>query len=300
MQHPLRSLSLALAATFVLPAWSVRAEETAADEAISINIISWNIEWYPGKRRFARGHEMAAHAALVNPQLTEINPDVFLAQEMRDWNAFALLCDGVDGLRPASVSAFTSESTGEYWNQQLGIASKLYVAAAWSEPWTEGTEITPRRGFNAAVLRIPGGYDHLLIYNVHLKSNRSSNKEEAQANYRTREESVRQLFAHMADLKERVFKDRIKGVIIAGDFNTNHDGQFGDDRTIAMMEEAGFHNTWNGVPREERLTWRGSDRFEPTTFDYIFTIGLPETTATLIPVEDGSSDHWPVQIVLDL
>jgi endonuclease/exonuclease/phosphatase family metal-dependent hydrolase len=290
--------ALALVTAFLLPC-STHGEDAAAPTT-TLNIISWNIEWYPGKSRFARGPEMAAHAAHVNRQFAKMNPDVFLAQEMRDWNAFGLLCEHVEGLRAASVSAFTSEETGEYWNQQLGIGTKLYVAAAWSEPWGEGAEITPRRGFNVAALRLPGGYEHLLVYNVHLKSNRSSNDEEAQQNFRTREESVRQLVAHVRDMKERVFKGRIKGVVIGGDFNTNHDGQFGDDKTIAMMEEAGFHNTWKGVPREERLTWRGSDRFEPTTFDYIFTMGLPETTARLIPVEDGSSDHWPVQIILNL
>ncbi len=286
-----------------MAAWAVPlfagAEETPK-RGISLEVISWNIEWYPGENRFARGPQMAEHAALVNRQFREMKPDVFLAQEMRDWNAFGLLCDEVEGLRAATVSAFTSEETGEYWNQQLGIGLKPYVAAAWSEPWKEGEAITPRRGFNVAVLRLPDSFDHLLVYNVHLKSNRSSNEEEGEMNYRTREESVRQLIAHMADMKERVFKNRIVGVIIGGDFNTNHDGQFGDDRTIAMMEEAGFHNTWSGVSREERLTWRGNNHFEPTTFDYIFTIDLPETTAKLIPVEDGSSDHWPVVITLDL
>ncbi len=289
---------LSLACVFASSTFT-RAEEARKD-GVSLKVISWNIEWYPGKTRFARGPQMAAHAAHVNRQFREMNPDVFLAQEMRDWNAFALLCDEVKGLRPATVSAFTSEETGEYWNQQLGIGSQLYVAAAWSEPWGEGEEITPRRGFNVAVLRLPDSFDHLLVYNVHLKSNRSSNEEEAMKNYRTREESVRQLLAHVNDMKERVFKNRIVGVIIGGDFNTNHDGQFGDDRTIAIMEEAGFHNTWTGVPREERLSWRGSNRFEPTTFDYIFTMGLPETTARLIPVEADSSDHWPVTITLDL
>lgn len=289
---------LTLALIFALP--SVMCAEEAKNSSTSLNIISWNIEWFPGKSRFARGPNMAAHAALVNRQFAEMKPDIFIAQEMRDWNAFGLLCENVKGLRAATVSAFTSEETGEYWNQQLGIGSNLYVAAAWSEPWREGEKITPRRGFNVAAIRLPGGFEHLLVYNVHLKSNRSSNDEEAQENYRTREESVRQLLAHVKDMKERVFKGRIKGVVIGGDFNTNHDGQFGDDKTIAMMEEAGFHNTWKGVPREERLTWRGSDRFEPTTFDYIFTMGVAETTARLMPVEDGSSDHWPVTITLNL
>lgn len=295
--RPLLAVALATGFALTFPA---RAEEAVEAQGTSIQIISWNIEWYPGKSRYARGHEMAAHAAQVAPQLTTMNPDIFLAQEMRDWNAFALLCDSVASLRPATVSPFAHESTGEYWRQQVGIASKLHVEAAWSEPWTAGAEITPRRGFNAAVIRIPGGYDHLLVYNVHLKSNRSSNDEEAAQNQRTREESVRQLIAHVAHMREKVFKGRIKGVVVGGDFNTNHDGQFAGDRTIALMEEAGFHNTWKGVAREERQTWRGSDRFEATTFDYLFTLDLPETTARLIPVEDGSSDHWPVAITLDL
>lgn len=290
--------ALTLTLIFALPA--VTRSEEAGKSSASLKIISWNIEWYPGKSRFARGPEMATHAAMVNRQFREMKPDIFLAQEMRDWNAFALLCENVEGLRPASVSAFTNEESGEYWNQQTGIGANLYVAAAWSEPWREGGQITPRRGFNVAAIRLPGGYDHLLVYNIHLKSNRSSNDEEARQNYRTREESVRQLLAHVNEMKERVFKGRIKGVVIGGDFNTNHDGQFGDDKTIAMMEQAGYHNTWKNVPRDERLTWRGSDRFEPTTFDYIFTIDLPETTARLMPVEDGSSDHWPVTITLDL
>ncbi len=272
----------------------------AAEESAAMRVVSWNIEWYPGKRRNARGQEMAAHGALVRTEIAKINPDILLAQEMRDWNAFARLCDEVRRLRPAVVSAFTSEQTGEYWEQQLGIGAKSYITAAWSEPWAEGAEITPRRGFSVAAMRMPGSFDLMLVYNVHLKSNRSADENEAIQNYRTREESVRQLLAHIRDMEERVFKGRIAGVIVGGDFNTNHDGQFDGDRTIAMMTEAGFHNTWDGVPREDRLSWRGSDRFEPTTFDYIFTKNLPETRATLLEVDDGTSDHWPVMIELNL
>jgi len=286
-------LSPASAAEDIAPA----AAETPA--AKTIRIVSWNIEWYPGKRPNARGEEMAAHAALVRGEMPKLAPDILLTQEMRDWNSFARLCDTIRGLRPVTVSAFTSEESGEYWRQQLGIGSKLPVTAAWSEPWTAGAEITPRRGFSCAAVRLPGGYDLLLVYNVHLKSNRAADEAAAQLNYRTREESVRQLLAHIREMEERVFKGNIAGIVVGGDFNTNHDGQFGDDRTIDMMTEAGFHNTWKDVPREERLTWRGSDRFVPTTFDYIFTKGLPETRATLIPVDDGASDHWPVMIELN-
>lgn len=267
-----------------------------APDAREIKIVTWNIEWYPGKRRFARRAEMDAHAELVKKELEKINPDIFLAQEMRDWQSFAELSDVVPGLRPAVVSAFTGPEDGEYWRQQLGIASKLPVLAAWSEPWSEG-EIHPRRGFSAAAVQIPGTIDLLLVYCVHLKSNRAADEAEAELNFRTRDESIRQLLAHIHAMEENVFPERVIGVVVGGDFNTNHDGQFGDN-VVKMMTEAGFYHTWGDTPREDRLTWRGSDRFEPTTFDHFFTKGLGEPRAVMLEVSDDTSDHWPVEVIV--
>ncbi len=85
----------------------------------------------------------------------------------------------------------------------------------------------------------------------------------------------------------------------SGNFNTNHDGQFGDD-TIKMMTDAGFVNTWGATARKDRHTWRGSDRYEPTTFDYVFVRGLEASTAELVEESDDTSDHWPVRIELSL
>jgi hypothetical protein len=50
------------------------------------------------------------------------------------------------GFALVTVSAFTAEDSGEYWNQQLGIASKVPVLAAWSDPWHPAA-IHPRREF---------------------------------------------------------------------------------------------------------------------------------------------------------
>jgi len=88
-------------------------------------------------------------------------------------------------------------------------------------------------------------------------------------------------------------------VIVGGDFNTNHDGQFGDN-VVKMMTDAGFVNTWGGTPRKDRHTWRGNDRYEPTTFDYVFVRGLKASTAELVEVSDETSDHWPVKLEIAL
>lgn len=261
-------------------------------------MVAWNIEWYPGKRRFARGHEMGAHAALVKAELERIDPDIFLAQEMRDWESFANLCDAVPGLRPVTVSAFPSSRTGEYWNQQVAIASKLPVFAAWSQPW-DREEIQPSRGFSAAAIRIPGGIDILLVYSLHLKSNLSNSEEETLMNYQLRNESIRQVLTHIREMEENIFPDRIAGVVVGGDFNTNQEGQFGDE-VVKLMLEAGFHHAWEGVPKEDRLTWRGSDLYDATTFDHFFTKGLGNPKSVILEVPEEASDHRPVQLTIQL
>jgi len=271
----------------------------AADAPSTIKVVCWNIEWFPGKFRTSTPDQSAAHMALVQSEITRINPDVLLAQEIGSWQAFAELVSAVPGLQPAVVSAFSSEQTGEYWAQQLAIASKLPVLAAWSEPWKAGEKITPRRGFSAIAAQLPGSNQLILFYSVHLKSNRSSNDAETQLNFDTRDESVRQLLEHVAAMESVMFKDRVAGVVIGGDFNTNNDGQFGD-RVIRMMEDGGFHNSWGKTQRADRLTWRGDERFEPTTFDFIFTKGLGTPKAALLDVPEGCSDHRPFAIEIEL
>ncbi len=263
-----------------------------------ISVITWNIEWYPGKRRFAVREERLAHAEIVKEELRRLNPDILLLQEIRNYESFAELCDALPGLRPAALSAFYGPIDGEYWDQQIGIASKLPVMAAWSEPWRKG-DVKPRRGFTAATIRIPGSLDLLLVYSLHLKSNLADRAQDRITNYEMRDESIRQLLEHIQDMKETVFVDRVVGVIVGGDFNTNQDEQFGDN-AIQMMIDAGFHHAWEGVPREDRLSWRGSDRFQPTTFDHFFTKGVGEPIAELLEVPDETSDHWPVRIMIDV
>lgn len=268
----------------------------SADEGL--DVVAWNIEWYPGKKNFARGEEMRAHAQVVQEELRKIDPDILLAQEMRDWDSFARLTDAVPGLRPAVVSAFTSRRTGEYWRQQLGIASKLPVLAAWSERWQAANDLRPPRGFAAAMVRLPGpSVRHVLVYSLHLKSNLAEDEGETEMNYRERDESIRQLLGHIREMKETAFKDTLVGVIVGGDFNTNQDGQFGDN-VVKMMEEAGFHHTWASTPRADRATWRGNEVHETATFDHIFTLGLGRPRAELLEVPAETGDHLPVRVII--
>lgn len=295
----MKTFSATLAIMAALIAITPKPLEAAENDSASIRVICWNIEWFPGKFRNATPDQAAAHMKLVQSEVQRLNPDILLAQEIGNWQAFADLVSAVPGLQPAVVSAFTSEQTGEYWSQQLAIGSKLPVLAAWSEPWKAGEKITPRRGFSAIAAKIPDSDQILLFYSVHLKSNRSGNDAEAQLNFDTRDESVRQLLRHAHEMQTIVFKDRVAGVVIGGDFNTNHDGQFGD-HVVELMEAGGFVSSWGKTPRADRLTWRGDDRFEATTFDYLFTKGLGTPMARLLEVADGTSDHWPIALEIQI
>ncbi|MBE2179454.1 MAG: endonuclease/exonuclease/phosphatase family protein [Chthoniobacterales bacterium] len=289
--------SLALVVFVAMPA--AMAQTEAPESQGDLSIISWNIEWFPGKKNFARSDAMKKHAQVVSEVIAELNPDILLAQEIRDWESFARLCDVLPGFRPAVVSAFPSRKTGEYWRQQVAIGSKLPVMAAWSQPWQQHDDLQPPRGFSAAVVRLPGAGSprYLLVYSLHLKSNLSESEEETQTNFRDRDESIRQLLEHVREMEQNVFKGGIVGVVVGGDFNTNHDGQF-DDKVIELMKEAGFHHTWGDTPREQRETWRGTKKLSPTTFDHIFTKGLGQPQAELVEVPEETSDHRPVRIIV--
>ncbi len=88
------------------------------------------------------------------------------------------------------------------------------------------------------------------------------------------------------------------GWIIAGDMNTNHDGQFPMCTAIKDLVGAGFHNTWSKTAREQRPTWRNhpdDTRFKPTTFDYFMTLGLKKNQALMVPgIAVEVSDHAPI------
>jgi endonuclease/exonuclease/phosphatase family metal-dependent hydrolase len=85
----------------------------------------------------------------------------------------------------------------------------------------------------------------------------------------------------------------IKGVVIGGDFNTNHDQtMFAAERTLDSLTGAGYRSVFEGIPFGQRITHPGSHGFPDATFDYLFgknvRIGKPIITQTNV------SDHLPV------
>lgn len=277
--------------------FSAFAENSLGEK--SLKIVTWNLEWFPGRVPEPTPEQEQAHLAAVQAALRELDPDIFIALEVRDWAAFQEAIQGVPGLRVHVVSSFRNGETGEISSQQICIASKLKCRAAWAEEFTQ-TIPTMTRGFAFAALVNPEKEKLIMVYGVHLKSNRARYEKETRLNYLLRDESAEQLLQHISTMGRLTFKSQsIDGWVVAGDFNTNHDKQFGD-KVIEKFTSKGFTNTWGKVPQEKRQTWRGNPKFAGTTFDYILVRGLGLPTAFLGQASSECSDHEAVVVQIPL
>ena len=183
--------------------------------------------------------------------LKKLDPDILLLQEMRDYDACARLAEAIQlgAYQVAICSAF------EGARQQEAIVAKIPAQAAWSESWKSMEGIDLLRGFAFAWFKI--GNADIGVYSLHLKSNciEHGNKEiETAKNIRKREVSIRQMLAHIRDVIGAAIPS-IKGLIIGGDFNTNHDqAMFAAERTLDTLTDAAFLSVFERIPFEQRIT----------------------------------------------
>jgi len=276
---------LLLIAFCLLSAISLHAAEP-------LKIITWNLEWFPGKRPTASAEEADKHMKDARAELKKLNPDIFVGVEIRDWAAFEELVSVIPGLKTHVVSNFTDPQTGQIRPQQIGIASKLTCRAAGWEPWKANVP-NISRGFSFAALEQKNG-DLLVVYGNHLKSNGG----DAQDVATMRNDQADQLISQHEIITKAFHDKKISGTILTGDFNTNHDGQFPLCKVVEKFTTAGYRNTWADTPVEKRLTWRNrpNSKFKPTTFDYFFTLGLGDLKAQLIDTPISISDHCAIAL----
>ena len=255
-----------------------------------IRVTTWNLEWFPnGSPREASPEKQAQRIEAAADVLRKLDPDILLLQEMRDYDACARLGEAIHpGLYQVAIcSAFKGGK------QQEAIVAKIPAQAAWSESWRSIEGIDPPRGFAFAWFKIGNG--DIGVYSLHLKSNlvtHGNTEIETAQNIRKREVSIQQLLAHIHDIIGTSIPS-IKGLVIGGDFNTNHDqAMFVAEKTLNTLTSAAYQSVFEGIPFEQRITHPGSHGFPDATFDYLFgknvRIGKPVMTQTNV------SDHLPV------
>jgi len=254
-------------------------EEEPVEKGNSIRVVTWNLQWFPGKKPGANPTEQVEHIKQVREVIADLDPDILLIQEIRDEAALIQATALVPGLKPVVVSNFPGI-------QELGIASKLQPLAAWSERWRLDGEYDPPRGFAFAALKVSDS-GLLLVYNVHLKSNNG----DPARNRAKREESVRQLLHHLEKMENSFPQHEIAGAIIGGDFNTSLDPveEFQGEKTLSMIMQAGFESL-NLVAIQSKT--KGGELVESSTrsrIDHVLAKGCQLVDSCVEAVEEAVS-----------
>jgi endonuclease/exonuclease/phosphatase (EEP) superfamily protein YafD len=261
----------------------------------SVNVAFWNIKWFPGGRPNAYKGEEARQIRAVHEDITKLNADVIGFEEVRDWDGAALAVKPLSGFKVDVCSTFPARE-GQGVSQQVAIVSRLEPISAWAEEWKAGGAITPPRGFAFAAYEI-APKQILLVYALHLKSNRG----ELVENVAIREESMRQLLAHMKDMEAAYAKLGALSWIIGGDYNTAPDDpRFKDETTTRSLADSQFRWSWEGMPLEQRVTLPPDDRFPAACFDHIYYRGATLKKAEALPTADASSDHRAIRAEFSL
>jgi endonuclease/exonuclease/phosphatase family metal-dependent hydrolase len=246
-----------------------------------VRLVTWNLEWFPGKKPFAIQQERNAHFLEVAAILPQFAADVIVLQEVRSWLVAEDLAKVLPGFSVHVISAFKDPFTRKPGEQQICILSRLPADAAWAEEWKAGWANAPR-GYAYARLKV--GKHFLHVYGLHLKSNLG----EPSKNIAKREDAINQLVTHICETVPGS-----EPVAVVGDFNTSKEQAiFSSDHTLTKIEQAGFFWTFEGIPLERRITIPGKGRYPDACFDHIFTRNLGRPVGQ---VKDSSgSDHRPV------
>jgi endonuclease/exonuclease/phosphatase family metal-dependent hydrolase len=266
-----RRITVAAVAFFVLLI-------TGYSGAQTVRCTTWNLEWFPnGSAKEAPAAQQEQRIKEAADVLRPINPDILLLQEVRDYDACARLGEAIaPGVYHVTIcSAFKEPFQRGLGKQQVAILSKYQAQAAWAEPWKSMNGVDPPRGFAFAWFKI--GNENMGVYSVHLKSNlitRGDKEAETAKNIQKREVAVTQLVAHVHGVIETTML-AIKGIVIGGDFNTNHDQEmFAAEKTLDSLIGAGYQNGFEALPLERRVTHPANNGFPDATFDYVFTRDL--------------------------
>ena len=286
-------------AALILLAGSAFAEpvpspQPAASPA-AITVTFWNVQWFPGRRPNASRGEENRQIRAVHGDLTQLNSDLVALEEVRDYEHAALAVKPLDGFKVDVCSNFPPRE-GQNEAQQVAITSRLQPLSAWSELWKPSGALVPPRGFAFATYQL-APRQLLLVYALHLKSNRGEIREDI----RIREESMQQLVAHMKAMDNAYAKLGALSWIVGGDFNTAPDEpRFAGEKTVPTLRAAGFRWCWEGIPFASRITIPADLRYPAASFDQIFFRGATLGKAWVANTSAQSSDHRAVNAVLSL
>ena len=279
------ALRWAIFSVFVAISGTCSAQDIDASPQ-TVRVAFWNIQWFPGRHPFATASSERAQTASVHRDMRKINVDVLGMEEVRDFSKATIAIAPLAGMKVDVVSNFPPRE-GQDVGQQVAIASRLQPLSAWVEMWKPNAALVPPRGFAFAAYEV-APHRVLLVYAVHLKSNRG----EVSEDIAIREESVRQLTAHMHAMNDAYRKLGTVSCIVGGDFNTApDDSRFAGEKTTRLLRDNGFLWCWQDIPFARRISLPADKLFPAACFDHIFVRDGKFNDARVIEMSRGSSDH---------
>src|SRR5688500_3077093 len=81
----------------------------AEEAATTFKVVSWNLEWFPGRAPKSSQAEKDSQVAAVQAALAEIKPDILLLQEIRNEDAAKLALAKLPELKLAVFSKFDGD-----------------------------------------------------------------------------------------------------------------------------------------------------------------------------------------------
>ena len=260
----------------------------AADQ---FRIVTWNLNWFPGKTPASNPAQRVLHMSEARDALLNIKPDLLCLQEVRDYESVQQLIKVLPRFQVHVVSRFKERIGDVLGIQQTAICGIKPAEGAWSESWQHGKS-DPPRGFSFSAIRTSEG-NYLLAYSVHFKSNLGSLPDD----FAKREEATRQLLDHESAMENIYSKIGKVSVVIGGDFNTTPDDQrFASEQSFPLLEKT-FLWCWKGIPLANRVTIRGHGRYPDATFDGFFVKNCRIIAVEVVNTGEVS-DHRPVQMLI--
>ena len=252
----------------------------------TVRVAFWNIQWFPGRHPNASVASERAQIGSVHRDIRRINADVIGMEEVRDFDNATIAISPLPGFKVDVVSDFPPRE-GQDVGQQVAIASRLPPLTAWVEMWKPNEALVPPRGFAFAAYEVAPRH-MLLVYAIHLKSNRGEISEDIAI----REESMQQLTAHIKAMNDAYGKLGNVSCIVGGDFNTAPDDpRFAGETTTGLLRDNGFSWCWENIPFAQRISLPADKLFPAACFDHIFVRNAKINSAQLIEASRQSSDH---------
>jgi endonuclease/exonuclease/phosphatase (EEP) superfamily protein YafD len=296
MRRSIAGLALIAASATLLAQtspWPFRSPSVAPAKAAagshSLTVTFWNIEWFPGTHPNPSKADEERQIKVVHEQMAGLNSDVIGMEEVRDYHSAEIAVQQLPGFK-VDVCANFPPREGQQEAQQVAIASRLQPMSAWFELWQANGAVVPPRGFAFAAYEV-APHQMLLVYAVHLKSNRGDAKED----FAMREESIHQLLSHMKAMEKAYGSLGQISWLVGGDFNTGPDDKrFAGEKTVKTLMDAGFNWAWQNIPLAQRTTIPADKGFPAGCFDHIFYRGATLTKAWVTTTPPDASDHRPV------